>query len=32
MYKEEPISRVEWINVDELNANEYNPNVVLKKS
>tara|TARA_R100000935_G_scaffold58501_1_gene95885 strand:- start:2891 stop:3403 length:513 start_codon:yes stop_codon:yes gene_type:complete len=31
MYKEEPISRVEWINVDDLNANEYNPNVVLNK-
>ena len=26
-----PISNVEWMNVDELQANDYNPNVVYKK-
>lgn len=31
MYKEEPITNVEWIEVDQLNANDYNPNVVLNK-
>ena len=31
MYKNEPISKVEWIDVNELDANEYNPNVVLNK-
>ena len=29
MYKNDPISKVEWIEVDKLNANDYNPNVVL---
>ena len=31
MFKTDPISRVEWIDVRELNANDYNPNVVLNK-
>jgi gp5 len=26
-----PISNIEWIDVDELNANDYNPNVVFTK-
>jgi len=31
MYKDDPISKVKWIKVDDLNANDYNPNVVLNK-
>jgi ParB-like chromosome segregation protein Spo0J len=31
MYKDDPISKVEWIDVNKLNANDYNPNVVLNK-
>jgi len=31
MYKEEPIANVQWVEVDKLNANDYNPNVVLNK-
>ncbi|MDB4459757.1 ParB N-terminal domain-containing protein [Akkermansiaceae bacterium] len=31
MYKEDPISNVKWIEVEKLNANDYNPNVVLNK-
>lgn len=31
MFKEDPISKVQWIEVDKLNANDYNPNVVLNK-
>jgi ParB-like chromosome segregation protein Spo0J len=31
MYKEDPISNIQWIEVDKLNANDYNPNVVLNK-
>lgn len=29
--KDMPISRVEWVDVDTLNANDYNPNVVFSK-
>jgi len=31
MYKDDPISNVKWIEVEKLNANDYNPNVVLNK-
>ena len=31
MYKQDPISNVKWIEVEKLNANDYNPNVVLNK-
>lgn len=31
MYKQDPISNVKWISVDELDANDYNPNVVLNQ-
>lgn len=31
MFKDDPVSNIEWINVDDLNANDYNPNVVLNK-
>jgi len=31
MFKEDPISNVEWVDVDKLQANDYNPNVVLNK-
>lgn len=31
MFKEDPISKVQWLNADDLNANDYNPNVVLNK-
>lgn len=30
-YKNDPVSNIEWISVDELNANDYNPNVVLNQ-
>lgn len=31
MFKDDPINNVEWVDVDKLNANDYNPNVVLNK-
>lgn len=31
MYKQDPIANVKWIEVEKLNANDYNPNVVLNK-
>ncbi len=31
MYKDDPISQVQWVNAHDLNANEYNPNVVLNQ-
>jgi len=31
MYEQDPISNVKWISVDELDANDYNPNVVLNQ-
>lgn len=31
MFKNDPISNVEWIDADSLSANHYNPNVVLNK-
>jgi ParB-like chromosome segregation protein Spo0J len=31
MFKEDPISNVEWVDVNSLQANDYNPNVVLNK-
>tara|TARA_R100001460_G_scaffold25382_3_gene51012 strand:- start:7096 stop:7608 length:513 start_codon:yes stop_codon:yes gene_type:complete len=31
MYSEDPIANIEWICVDSLKANDYNPNVVLNK-
>lgn len=31
MFENEPVSKIQWINVEKLNANDYNPNVVLNK-
>lgn len=31
MFEQEPVNKIQWIDVDELNANDYNPNVVLNK-
>ena len=31
MFSKDPISNIQWINVNELNANDYNPNVVLNR-
>jgi hypothetical protein len=31
MYSEDPVANIEWICVDSLIANDYNPNVVLNK-
>lgn len=31
MYKEDPISNVQWVDAQDLNANDYNPNVVLNQ-
>ena len=31
MFDKDPVSNIEWIDVDDLNANDYNPNVVLNK-
>jgi ParB-like chromosome segregation protein Spo0J len=31
MFKEDPISNVQWVDAEKLNANDYNPNVVLNK-